>query len=219
MAVCRMRLLFPRAGVLAATVSSTSTRDFSAGLDARFAADRHARSEHRLSFDLHQHVRIDQAADLEHGRRWAHLREELAVRAPDLFPIGYARDENPCTHHFFHSRACADERVRYVLKRLQGLLIWISDSNDFALRVGCCRSGNIDDVAGADGARIADDRFPLRAAGDIDAFHLSLLEKSVLQHRTVVALWQSERAGNIITPTPYVFCKCSFQMYLQTYFA
>ena len=52
-------------------------------------------------------------------------------------------------------------------ERLHRLRVGVAGADELSVRSGGRRPGDVDDVADADGARVADDRLPRRAARDV----------------------------------------------------
>src|SRR4051794_30324041 len=77
----------------------------------------HSPSAHdqRVGFDLHQHLGVDQAANLYHCRGGADLAEELAMRPAYSLPVLYVRDEHARAYHVLQPRPRALQGGLYVL--------------------------------------------------------------------------------------------------------
>jgi len=99
-------------------------------------------------------------AYLHHRAGWTDLSEHLAMRPADGFPLRDVGHENARAHNISQRRPGALQRRRDVVEDLSGLRIGIADADDLA--VGVCRSGagQIDVVADAHRARIADNGLP-----------------------------------------------------------
>src|SRR6185436_2934516 len=109
----------------------------------------------RVRFDLDEHRRIDQAADLDHASRRADVAEELAVRAADLLPFGDVRDVHARADDVLPRRTGALERRLDVAQRLDRLRVRVAGADELAVRVGGGRPRHVDVRADADRAGVA----------------------------------------------------------------
>ena len=104
--------------------------------------------------------RVDQPRDLDHRGRGTDVAEDLAVGAPDLLPVADVDDVHARADDVFQARPRLLERRGDVPERLHGLGVRIALADDLSVRSGRGGARDVDDVADADGARVADDRLP-----------------------------------------------------------
>src|SRR4030095_7179732 len=123
--------------------------------------------QHGIGFDLDQEFRRDELRHLHHCACRTDLAEHLAVRPADLFTLPDVGHEDARAYDIVQRGPGALQRRRDVLEDLLRLRIGIADADDIALAVGRRGTGQINVVADADGARIAHDRLPRRARGNV----------------------------------------------------
>src|SRR5438876_978783 len=126
----------------------------------------------RVGLDLDLRVGVDQTRDLDHRRCGANLPEHRAMRRRDLLPPGDVGHEHARADHLLEPPAERLERRPDDLERSPGLL---GDGRCVRpVGVDADRAGDGDQVPGAHGARVADDRLPPGArAGTLPAVPLA----------------------------------------------
>src|SRR5882762_1673138 len=92
------------------------------------------------------------------------------MSATIFFPTRNVRYEHPRAHDVFESRVQTLQSTLDILQTLHGLRVSIIDADNLTVITKCRRSGNVDTFADADGAGIADDRFPFCAGRNSMAF-------------------------------------------------
>src|SRR5262249_32405356 len=122
--------------------------------------------------DLDEHRGVDEAAHLDHRGRRTGLPQDLAVRATDLLPVTRDVDDvHARADDVRHPRTGPGEGRIDVLERLDGLGVGVAGTYDPALPVRGRGSRDVDDPPRPHGPRVADDRLPLRARGDLQPCH------------------------------------------------
>lgn len=144
--------------------------------------DRFYSGDDGFGLDLDAPLRVEQLFDGDHGGCGADVGEDLAVGTPDLLPVLGMGE--------------VDARADNVLERGAGVVeCGLDELEDGASLVGGgeivgadrAGSGDVDDVADANGARETDDGLVGRCAGDVRAGH----GVDVNQVR-VGSLWRTE---------------------------
>jgi hypothetical protein len=117
----------------------------------------------RVGFDFDESRRVDQFDDFDDRGGGADVFENLAVDAGDGFPLADVDDEHAGTDDVFEPAVEGFDRRADDGQRARGL------SGDVgrvgAVGVDADRAGDGDGVAAADGAAVAHERLPFRAAG------------------------------------------------------
>ena len=96
----------------------------------------------RIRFDFDQHVRIDQAFDLDHRRSWPDIPENIAMRPADLLPLIDVRHVDSGPDDIRERGAGFFQRVLDGLERLNRLFIGIALADQPGWRHRRC-TGNL----------------------------------------------------------------------------
>src|SRR5262245_15050222 len=116
-----------------------------------------------VGFDLHQHARVDQCADLEHGGDGTDVAEDLAVGAADRLPLRDVGDVHARTDHVVHARTGHGERRLDVGQGLLGLHVGVAGARDDAILHDRRAAGDPHVRARAHDAAVTHDRLVLDA--------------------------------------------------------
>ena len=112
----------------------------------------------RVGLDLDHGVVIDESGNFDQGQRGADLAELLTVKFADFPPFRDIRHENPRADDIGGLAAEGLDRGDDDPERPPGLSL--HRRGVAAIRFDADRPGDGDEIASADGARIADRRFP-----------------------------------------------------------
>src|SRR2546430_16455130 len=94
------------------------------------------------------------------------------MRAAIFFPARNICDDHPSPPDVYKSSTQAFERALDILEDLNSLRVSITNAHDCTILINRRRAGNVNATADAHGARVADNRFPLRAGRNLLSFCL-----------------------------------------------
>src|SRR5437868_13519729 len=94
------------------------------------------------------------------------------MRAAIFFPARNICNEHPSPHYVLKSSTQAFERALDILEDLNSLRVSITDAHDCAIIINRRGPGNVNAIADAHGARVADNWFPLCAGRNSLSFCL-----------------------------------------------
>src|SRR4029453_7932053 len=120
--------------------------------------------------NLYQHLRVNESADLDHGRRWTDGAKEFAMCLAHLFPVLDVDHIHARPYHVGERCSCLGERRLNCAQGLDGLSIRVSDSDHACGCHGCC-PGHMHVRTHPNSARISYTRLPGTTTGDVQALH------------------------------------------------
>src|SRR5205807_9972296 len=94
----------------------------------------------------------------------------ISMLSSIFFPARNICNEHPSPHDLFKSSTQAFERALDILEDLNSLRVSITNAHDCTILINRRRAGNVDATADAQGARVANNRFPLRAGRNLLSF-------------------------------------------------
>src|SRR5216683_1100245 len=124
----------------------------------------------RVCLNLYQHLRVNEPADLDHGRRRTDGAKAFAMCLAHLFPVLDIDHIHACPYHVGERRSCLHERRLNGAQGLDSLRIRISDSDHPCGCHGRCPS-HMHVRTHPDSARIPDTRLPGTTTGDVQTLH------------------------------------------------
>src|SRR3990172_807308 len=139
----------------------------------------------RVGFDLDEHLRVDQCADLHHSGGRRVLAECIMMRQAVLLPAADVSNEQACAHHAGQIRPQVLQGALDDLQAAPRLGRSVARGETFASLVYWCSPGDINVIAGAQGPAVTHTGLPRRTAECAFKLHASLLS-SVKQ---VSACW------------------------------